>query len=143
MQPRKPFGKRLEVPTAPPPAVRPVREVPEVDLRESTRKRVLHRGKLSFGQNGAFTIDCVIHDVSGGGARIQIEPGTELPAEVILVYLREHAAYEATVAWRRRGSVGLKFVTRHDLNAPTTPELEVLRQFCAESDLRPATAIAT
>jgi hypothetical protein len=68
--------------------------------------------------------------------RIQIQPGPAIQAEVVLVHLRTHVAYQATVAWQRRGNIGLKFVSRHNLNEPETPDMEVLRQYCVEHDLR-------
>jgi hypothetical protein len=134
---RKAFGKRSELPSVEPPApAAPTREVPAVDPRGSVRRRVLQSGKLCFGENLAFTVDCIIHDVSDGGMRVQVQPGATIPNEVVLVHLRTHTAYTATVAWQRRGSIGFKFVSRHNLNEPETPDMEVLRQYCVEHDLR-------
>jgi hypothetical protein len=133
---KRSFGKRLELPPAePPPPVVPAREVPAIDPR-TARKRVLQGGKLCFGDKLALTVDCIIHDTSEGGMRIQIQPGPTIPTEVTLVHLRAHIAYTATVAWQRRGSIGLKFVARHDLREPETPDMEVLRRYCVEHGLR-------
>jgi hypothetical protein len=126
----------LEVPRPEPAAVKPAREIPANDARHAARRRVLYRASLAFGQNYAFSLDCVIHDLSQAGARVQIELAAEIPSDVTLVHLRDHAAYESTVAWRRRESVGIKFMRRHDLNDPSTPELEVLRRYCVENDPR-------
>jgi hypothetical protein len=105
--------------------------------RRSARKRVLHRGKLCFGEDFKFTVDCVIRDISDSGARVQVDGDPTVPYTSYLVHLREHAAYETTVAWRKRGSIGLKIISRHDLETPTE-EMEVLRQYCVERDLRHA-----
>jgi hypothetical protein len=131
---KKSFGKRNGLP--PPPPAKPAREVPEVDPRYSGRKRVLQSGKLCFGKNLSLTVDCIIHDVSDAGMRVQVQPGPVIPAEVVIVHLRTHRAYTASVAWQRRGSIGFKFLSRHDLNQPETPEMEALRQYCVEHDLR-------
>jgi hypothetical protein len=130
----KTFGRRqrLEPPPAPPPA----KAVPEVDLRGEQRKRTLFKGILSYGTNCAFTVDCVIADISEAGARVQIQPGPPVPTDVYLVHLRERTAYEASVAWRRNDNLGLKFAARHDLENPTTEDLKVLRQHCVENELR-------
>jgi hypothetical protein len=131
----KTFGRRQ--PTVEPlPAPPPTREVPEVDPRNTPRKRTLFKGILSYGQNCAFTVDCVIADISEAGARVQVQPGPPVPTDVFLVHLRERAAYEATVAWRRNNNLGLKFVARYDLENPTTEDLKVLRQHCVEHELR-------
>ncbi len=129
----KTFGKRLRLDPPPPP---PAKKAPEVESRTEPRRRTLFKGMLSYGQNCAFTVECVIADLSEAGARVQIQPGPPVPSSVFLVHLREHAAYEATVAWRRDDNLGLKFVARHDLENPTTEDLKVLRQHCIEHQLR-------
>jgi hypothetical protein len=131
----KTFGRKqraVEPPAAPPPA----RAVPDVDPRNTVRKRTLFKGILSYGQNCAFTVDCVIADISDAGARVQVQPGPPVPTDVFLVHLRERTAYEANVAWRRDNSLGLKFIARHDLENPSTEDLKVLRQHCVEHELR-------
>src|SRR5215469_4905006 len=128
----KTFGKRQRL-IEPPPAPRPVREVPEVDPRGEPRKRTLFKGVISYGQDCEFTIDCVIADFSEAGARVQIQPGPPIPTDVYLVHSRERAAYEANVAWRRNNNLGLKFVARHDLENPTTEVLRMLRRHCVEN----------
>jgi hypothetical protein len=129
------FGRRQRA-VEPPPAPPPAREVPEVDPRNARRKRTLFKGILSYGQNCAFTVECVIADISDAGARVQIQPGPPVPTDVFLVHLRERVAYEAKVAWRRSNNLGLKFATRYDLENPTTEDLRVLRQHCVEHELR-------
>ena len=131
----KTFGRRQRA-AEPPPAADPTREVPAVDPRNAERRRTLFKGILSYGQNCAFTVDCVIADISEAGARVQIQPGPPVPTDVYLVHLRERAAYEANVAWRRNNNLGLKFVARHDLENPATEDLKVLRQHCVEHELR-------
>src|SRR5215472_808538 len=115
----KTFGRRHQAPE-PPAAPAPARKVPEVDSRNSQRKRTLFKGVLSYGQNCAFTVDCVIADISEAGARVQLQPGPPVPTDVYLVHLRERVAYEATVAWRRGNDLGLRLGTRHDLENPAT-----------------------
>lgn len=84
---------------------------------------------LFFGENGTLTMGCVIHDMSESGARIQIDPGADIPVDVILVHPRESMAHEAKIAWRRRGSVGLSFVATCDLKRLRERELDALRKF--------------
>jgi hypothetical protein len=129
------FGKRSQiVQPQPPPAS--VREVPDVDARGAPRKRTLLKGMLSYGKACEFTVDCIIADISEAGARVQIQPGPPTPTELYLVHLRERVAYESTVAWRRGNNLGLKFVSKHELEKAESPDLKVLRQHCIEYDLR-------
>lgn len=127
------FGRRQHVPEPPAP---PAKAPPEEESRSAQRKRTLFKGVLSYGQNCAFTVDCVISDISEAGARVQIQPGPPVPTDVFLVHLRERAAYEASVVWRRDNYLGLKFAARHDLENPNTEDLKVLRQHCVEHELR-------
>ena len=125
------FGKASNTcETAP---VAPLKPVIEKDPRRGPRKRTLLKGKLSFGR-GAFTVDCIIRDLSGSGARVLIHPGVAIPAHVYLVYLRQRMAFEATVQWRRKdGQLGLKLGAAYDLEHCRTPELKLLRRYCVDT----------
>src|SRR5215831_12588534 len=80
------FGKRERWRAAEEPAPSPGLEANTSDVvqeavegigkpveRRSPRKRVLQRGKLCFGENLKFTVDCVIRDISDTGARVQVD----------------------------------------------------------------------
>jgi hypothetical protein len=131
---KRPFGKaQLGPQDRETPAVEPI---PLYDRREHPRKHVLQRGKLAFGSID-FAVDCLIHDISVGGARVRVETGSTIPESVILVHLRDRVAYEASVVWRKNdGTLGLKFEARHDLAAAKSPGLRSLRQHCVEYSLR-------
>lgn len=106
------------------------------DRRQHPRAHVLQQGKLAFG-HADFAIDCFIHDISMGGARIRVPGSHKIPDAVILVHLRDRIAYEATVAWRKDdGTFGLKFVTRHELEQARSPGLKSLLRHCVEYSLR-------
>jgi PilZ domain-containing protein len=132
----RPFGRaqrRQEDEAVPAPVVRRMYS----DLRKSWRKRTLLAGVLSYGP-GISTVDCKIMDVSETGARVQVEPGSILPADVFLVHLRDYTAYDAKVVWRRgKGNLGLQFNARHDLRLEPTDELRAaMRTYCVEHSLR-------
>ena len=123
-----PFGRATRPPTQPPKQARP--EDAE-ELRTSRRKRTLLRGKLAYGA-GAFSVDCVISDLSETGARVQVEQGATFPEQVYLIHLRERTAYESKVVWRRDNFAGLEFGTAHDLESATAPELKLMRLYCVD-----------
>ena len=125
----------------------PVREPSGSERRSAVRRHVLQTGKICFGEKLAFAVDCIIHDLSSGGMRVQVDTGgvrgmrahgddsANVPSELIIVHLKENAAYKAKVAWRRRGSMGLQFLLKLDLDEQTT-EAQLLHQLCAEYQLR-------
>jgi hypothetical protein len=106
------------------------------DSRHAVRKRLYNQGKLFFGDDVAFVIDCIINDITDGGARVQVDTRAAVAEEFWLVHLMDHTAYRATVAWRRHGSVGLRLISRHDLKSADTPETKTLSQYCDERDAR-------
>lgn len=132
------FGRRRELRSleleAPP--FQAVREVPAADPRQVVRKRIYKKGKLFFGDDFAFVLDCIIADMTDNGARVQIDSRAAVADEFWLVHLRDHVAYRATIAWRRHGSVGLKLTSRHDLRKPDTTEMKTLSQYCDDHRLR-------
>jgi len=132
---RKPFGKAVRPPPAPP-GQKP-KPVIAVEQRAKPRKRTLLTGRLVYGYDAAFTADCTIADFSEEGARVTVQPGVPIPEEVTLVHLRETLAFEATVQWRKAdGTIGLKFTKTLDLKNADTPPLRAMRAFCIEYNLR-------
>lgn len=123
----------VESPTAP---AQVVREVPAADPRQVVRKQVYNKGKLFFGDDFAFVVDCVISDMTDSGARVQVDPRTAVADKFWLVHLKDRSVYHATIAWRRHGSVGLKLTFPHDLRSPNTSEMKTLSQYCDAHDRR-------
>ena len=138
---KKTFGKATRPPDAPAPAPAPKLQKPKPvissEQRTKARKRTLLKGRLVYGHDGAFTVDCTISDLSETGARVSVESSVPLPEEVMLVHLRETLAFEAKVQWRRPdGMGGLAFTKVHDLEKADTPLLKLLRYYCIEHNLR-------
>jgi hypothetical protein len=105
------------------------------DPRRSGRNRMIVPGMLVFrsGANSR-TLDCLIGDMSRGGARLRVKPMAATPDAVILIHLREWTAYEAKVVWRRAdGNLGIAFKRSHDLKGANSPELRSLRDYCVAS----------
>src|SRR5437016_11978073 len=95
------------------------------DARRHHRQRMFLPGKLVFP---GHALDCLIADLSLGGARVRGAKGKALPVKLWLIHLKERFAYEVRVAWRRAdGSVGLQFLRSFNLDGATTPELRMLR----------------
>jgi hypothetical protein len=104
---------------------------PAQDDRETTRQRTYIGGKLVYGDY--FSLDCVVRDITTGGAKVQLPEGQAVPDRVFLVDLKTAIAYEAHVAWRRYPLVGLAFEHQHGLQGADTPHLRILKQLWMSS----------
>jgi PilZ domain len=84
----------------------PISEEDAAALRRNVRKRVLWAAKLACG---AKRYDCVVVDLSLGGARIHLsEPVTK--GEIVTLKLDRLGPLRAEVVWQEEQSIGLRFV---------------------------------
>jgi hypothetical protein len=86
------------------------------------RSRTLLSGKLIFG-NVTISPDCVIRDLSDGGARVRVSAAIPLPASLSLMVVRDGLLFGATIVWRRGDELGLKFNSKLDLQDQVDREL--------------------
>jgi hypothetical protein len=77
--------------------------------RRSQRRRVLKEGKLIFGKAHSV-VDCVIDNVSDGGAHIRINSSHGVPLDFYLVEANRGVIHRAEVAWRTTTGIGLKIL---------------------------------
>ena len=104
------------------------------ERRDSHRQRVLLKGKIAYA-DGAFSMDCVIRDLSKNGARIALSKGQNMPTRAYLIDVRAGIAYESVVAWIRVPQYGLRFVSQHNLQYVTNPSLSFLKRLWAGASL--------
>lgn len=88
----------------------------EQDRRNAVRIQTQRSGKILCG---AFAWDCVIRDLSSGGAKIQMLSNTAPPANAQLVDLVAGLAHDVTIAWQRDREVGLRIARTYDLRGLT------------------------
>lgn len=104
------------------------------DERMVWRKRVLRGGKIVYGEEGEFSLDCLIHDVSNSGARISLKPNEFIPMHFFLVDVQTGLAHEAAATWIRVmksiPQFGLKFSKTHELES-VGRKLKFLKRFAA------------
>jgi len=102
------------------------------DERMVWRKRVLRGGKIVYGEDGEYSLDCLIHDVSDSGARISLKPNEFIPTHFYLVDVQTGLAHEAAASWIRVmksiPQFGLKFSRTHELET-VGRKLKFLRRF--------------
>jgi len=95
------------------------------------RKRTYLSGKLVYGE-GAYTLDCTIHDISDGGARVVLSRRQPLPLCLYLIVVKYCIAYECQVVWLNFPARGLKFSKMWLLSDVLPEELRFLRKLWGE-----------
>ena len=80
------------------------------ERRVHPRRRVLKRVKAVFNANNSV-MDCVMRDVSLGGARLSCSQAALLPDNFRLVFIAEREMRDVRVAWRGLSEVGVQFMS--------------------------------
>ena len=101
------------------------------------RKRTCLNGKLAYGDGmlgseGAFTLDCTIHDISDGGAKVVLTHLQSLPPVLYLIVVKYCIAYKAQVVWQRFPARGLRFLNTYKLGIDLPEEVSFLRRLWLE-----------
>jgi len=78
------------------------------DRRQGTRDKVLYGGVAAVNERGS-TMDCVVRNISEGGACVEFETSAKLPEELNLTVARRGRSYLARLIWRQANKVGLAF----------------------------------
>jgi hypothetical protein len=102
------------------------------------RKRTCLNGKLVFDEDvllpdGASTLDCRIHDISEGGAKVILARRQPLPPDLYLIVTKYCVAHWAKIVWQEFPARGLKFSKTYSLSAPLANNLRFLRELWANS----------
>ena len=103
------------------------------ELRRSPRRRVLLSAKI-VSQEGVFSSDCAIRNISERGAQVDVQAEMLLPVRFYLVAGRLPVAYDAEVVWKRGKHVGLVFHQSFELAEENSAPRFVQRLF---QELRP------
>lgn len=80
------------------------------ERRAHPRRRVLKRVKAVFNANQSV-LDCVMRDVSAGGARLSCDQAAQLPDTFHLVFMAEREMRDVRVAWRKLNELGVAFLS--------------------------------
>lgn len=80
------------------------------ERRAHPRRKVLKRVKAVFNANRSV-LDCVMRDVSAGGARLSCDHAALLPQSFHLVFVTEGEMRDVRVAWRKLSEVGVEFLS--------------------------------
>ena len=78
-----------------------------LERRRSTRSRVLKTAKLVLGTSSV--IDCVVHNLTSVGARIQIPSATDLPQRLNMTFDGGRSLRPCRIVWRTLNETGVEF----------------------------------
>ena len=87
-----------------------VAHVSSDERRAHQRHRVLKPVKAVFNANQSV-LDCVMRDISLGGARLSCGQAMRLPEHFQLVFMAEREMRDVRVAWRKHDQLGVAFVS--------------------------------
>lgn len=85
--------------------------------RIEPRKRVFLKGRIVFN-GGASSMDCLVRDLSGTGARMALSETTMLPEAFDLFIPQKDRTYRCKLAWRREDGIGVTFADDQAKPAP-------------------------
>ncbi len=78
------------------------------ERRRHVRQRTCKAGKL-VARNGSPLFDCVIRDLSAGGARLSFPHPFLLPLDMDLVIVSDRVRRAVRPVWRRGAELGVSF----------------------------------
>jgi hypothetical protein len=76
------------------------------DNRVNQRQKVIKAGTISFDGSG---IDCLVRNMSVGGANLEVETQIGIPGSFDLVINVEHSNQHCHVVWRKARRIGVAF----------------------------------
>jgi hypothetical protein len=76
------------------------------DNRSTQRQKVIKAGTISFDGS---QIDCLVRNMSVGGANLEVESQLGIPSSFDLVINVEHSNHHCHVVWRKARRIGVAF----------------------------------
>ncbi|PZF76831.1 PilZ domain-containing protein [Aestuariivirga litoralis] len=80
------------------------------ERRAHPRHRVFKWAKAVFNAHGSV-VDCVMRDLSAGGARLSCASAAQLPEQFQLLFVAERELRDVRVAWRSLTELGVQFLS--------------------------------
>ena len=78
-----------------------------VEQRKSPRYRVFKKATIAFNRAGG--IDCVVRNISDGGACLDVASPLGIPSDFDLLFANDHAVRPCHVVWRTERRIGVAF----------------------------------
>lgn len=84
--------------------------------RNHSRRKTLKSGEIVFDQARRI-VDCLILNVSEGGAALQVREVPDLP-DIFDLRIQHSTLYRCTICWRHQNKLGVRFVNSHGQPMP-------------------------
>ncbi len=78
-----------------------------MDKRTTPRQRTLKKGRIVFN-DGRSTIDCLVRNLSAGGAKLEVTSSVGIPDDFDLV-MADGLTKRCRVAWRKLTEIGVSY----------------------------------
>jgi hypothetical protein len=101
--------------------------------RQTRRQRTCLEGRIVFNHRQS-TMDCLIRNLSGDGAKITLPDYAPLPDEFEIAVCRRREAYSAKIVWRNTTEIGLRFLRPTNDNVVSIELKRRIRRLEAERD---------
>jgi hypothetical protein len=105
-----------------------------MDRRTAPRRKTRFKATIIHGPERTTT-SCVVRNLSDTGACLKLDDPTAIPAEFYLIWLADRAVLKAEAVWRSKGELGVRFLSKHDIQGRLTSELAAI---CRAWELRDA-----
>lgn len=98
-----------------------------LERRSEPRMPASAPARVYFGPKLSLWADCVLKDMSAGGAKIHVAAIYTLPPRFVLVHMQDGIAFDAVLKWRRGDLAGMAFEQSHPLQTCDEPRLSAIR----------------
>ena len=97
-------------------------ELAGIERRASPRRKTRFKATIVYGVDRS-TANCVVRDLSENGARLKLDLPADLPTLFHLIWVADRAVLEVEAVWRSKGEVGVKFLSKHNIQGRLSSEL--------------------
>jgi hypothetical protein len=91
------------------------------ERRKTPRPRTYFRGVIAFNRR-ASTMDCLVRNFSGAGAKLALSNATMLPDKFDLTIERKERSFRASTVWRQVNEIGVRFLSEIEDDVPVPLE---------------------
>ncbi len=97
-------------------------DIVPIERRASPRRKTRFKATIVYGEE-RLTANCVVRDLSETGARLKLELPGELPTNFHLIWVADRAVLEVEAVWRSQDEIGVKFLSKHNIQGRLSSEL--------------------
>ncbi len=93
-----------------------------IERRANPRRKTRFKATIVYGADRS-TANCVVRDLSDTGARLKLDLPGDLPTNFHLIWVADRAVLEVEAVWRSQGELGVKFLSKHNIQGRLSTEL--------------------